>query len=102
MTEQKTSRPEEQRLCRCGRPAATEPGEATMCREHRGLWDANAELEAWEMAYGVLEPWYATTTPIGLEKLMEAMDRAMDYADERLKAARAEKERAEASLGCAL
>jgi hypothetical protein len=94
MTEQKTSRPEEQRLCRCGRPAATEPGEATMCREHRALWDANAELEAWEMAYGVLAPWYATTTPIGLEKLTEAMD----YADERLNAARTQKEKAEAAL----
>jgi hypothetical protein len=47
---------EEQRLCRCGRPAATEPGEATMCRERREWWDASSELEAWETAYAVLEP----------------------------------------------
>jgi hypothetical protein len=69
-----------------------------MCRERREWWDASSELEAWETAYAVLEPWYATTSAIALEKLTEAMDRAMDHADERLKAARAEKERAEAAL----
>ncbi len=87
-----------QRLYRCGRPAATAPEDVTMCREHRDLWDADAEREQWRFAVAVLKPWVESTEAIGYDKLTQVMERALSEAEEGLECAEREVERAEAAL----
>jgi hypothetical protein len=99
MTEQTTDAPREACIFPgCERPAVDDRGALRGCAQHRAHYGALSELEAWEAAQSVLEPWYATTSAIGLEKLTEAMDAAMDHLDEGLKKDRAEEKRTEAVL----
>jgi hypothetical protein len=99
MTEQTTDSPREACICPgCERPAVDDRGALRGCAQHRADYAATSELEVWEVAQSVLEPWYATTSAIGLEKLTEAMDAAMDRLDEGLKKAQAEKDQTEAAL----
>jgi hypothetical protein len=88
----------EPRLCRCGRPAATDPDDVTMCAEHRALWDANAEHGDADLAYSILEPWVKATKPIGNPMLTRIMKEALSKVEEEVNRTLDEVERAEAAL----
>jgi hypothetical protein len=87
-----------ERLCWCGRPAVTEPEDVAMCAEHRAWWDAKAELEDWELALSILEPWVEAARPIGAEKLTRCMEATLEEARARRAFAHADVMRAEEAL----
>ncbi len=87
-----------ERLCSCGRPAVTDAGGAAMCAEHRAWWDAKAELEEWELALSILEPWVEATRPIGSEKLTRCIEATLEAARARAAFARGHIMRAEEAL----
>jgi hypothetical protein len=87
-----------ERLCSCGRPAVTDAGDAAMCAEHRAWWDAKAELEEWELALSILEPWTEAARAIGSEKLTRFMEASLDEARARRGFARGDVMRTEEAL----
>jgi hypothetical protein len=87
-----------ERLCSCGRPAVTGPEDVAMCAEHRVWWDAKAELEEWELALSILEPWTEAARAIGSEKLTRCMEATLDEARARRGFARGDVMRAEEAL----
>ncbi|MDP8948684.1 MAG: hypothetical protein M3N00_00335 [Actinomycetota bacterium] len=67
------------------------------CAEHRALYDAKAEEEAWDLAIGILRPWVETTRRMGSSELTEVMERALEDAERHLDRALDELEKAEAA-----
>ena len=64
-------------------------------REERALYDARAEVGAWEHARKILGPLVAATRPIGSAELTWAMEGALARANENLARARRELARLE-------
>lgn len=48
-----------------------------MTREERALYDARADLEAWQHAAELLEPWLKITKLFGSRELTRVMEKAM-------------------------
>lgn len=92
MTEQTT---EGQRLCGCGRPVGDDD---IMCAEHRALWDADAELQAWTFAESILRPWVESTRAIGSDELTYVMEHALQEVEAHIEMARPKVVKAEAAL----
>ena len=65
-----------------------------MCAEHRDLWDASSEHEAWRMALDVLRPWTQSARAIHFEVLTELMEEALSKGEEGLARTRRELEEA--------
>jgi hypothetical protein len=84
----------------CEQPAAPETaGVLEVCPEHAAAMDASSDVEAWEVALGVLRPWVQTTEAIGFDdKLTQVMRHALMEAEAEAELARGELERAKAAL----
>ncbi|MDP8951762.1 MAG: hypothetical protein M3N18_05920 [Actinomycetota bacterium] len=82
----------------CERPALPRD-EFGDCAGHRAAYDARADVEAWELAQMILEPWLETTKPIGSDELTLAMEVALAHVEDRITMARERLESAEAALG---
>ena len=74
--------PEETRTCVCGRPAAADTEGLSLCSEHRDLWDALAELEAWDLAWRILKPWVDSAEAIAHPELTRVMRKALTEVEE--------------------
>jgi hypothetical protein len=79
----------------CKRPAVNHP---FGCREHVRVFDAQAEVEAWELALKILKPWVESARPIGSDELTRVMREAQEKAEWELRGARRELKEAEAAL----
>lgn len=81
----------------CERPRI--PGDrALWCKKHQHHWDARAEVEAWEHARSILEPWVTAAREIGSDELTRVMEEALAGVDVALGHARENLELAEARL----
>ena len=56
--------------------------------EERARYDARSEVEAWGLAFNILEPWARSAEYIGSPELSEAMHEALGLVDENLDRAR--------------
>ena len=57
--------------------------ETALTPEERKLWDAKADVEAWDFARSIMAPWFEAARRLGHPELTEAMRAGIDYADER-------------------
>src|SRR5215218_10310773 len=71
---------------------------ATMTPKERARYDAQAEVEAWELALSILTPWVESARPIGSDELTRVMEEALEKAEGELRRARREWKEAEAAL----
>lgn len=91
MTETTAERIGAERTCGypdCERPSATPVDDVSMCAEHRALWDADAELEAWRFAQSIMRPWVESTKAIGSDELTYIMETALVECEARIELAR--------------
>jgi hypothetical protein len=51
-----------------------------MTKEKRALYDAQADVEAWEFALSILRPWVDAAQAIGSPELSRVMDEAEGVA----------------------
>ena len=72
----------------CERPAAPDRDGLGDCAEHAALFDARAEVEAWGLAFNILESWVRSAEHIGSPELSEAMHEALGHVDGNLDRAR--------------
>ncbi len=63
--------------------------------EERAHYDARAEVEAWNLAWSILNPWVESTRPIGSDELTRVMEKALAEVEEAVERARDELERLE-------
>jgi hypothetical protein len=68
------------------------------CREHRRVFEAQADEEAWDLALSILTPWVEATRKIGSDELTSVMERALEEAERELNRVLDEREAAEAAL----
>jgi hypothetical protein len=68
------------------------------CREHRRVFDAQADEEAWRLAVEILTPWVEAARPIGSDELTRVMEEALARAERELNRALDEQEAANAAL----
>lgn len=96
MAEQTTQREAVCPVPGCRRPAedSSFPG----CREHRAVYDAQAQTEAWDHAWQILGPWVESAEPIGSDELTKVMKKALREVEENLNLAQDNLELAEAAL----
>lgn len=78
----------------CERPAM-EDDSFNGCRQHRAVFDAQAEAEAWDLAWRILHPWVETAEPIGSDELTKVMKEALDKAEMHVNLAQDDLERAQ-------
>jgi hypothetical protein len=67
-----------------------------MSPEERARYDAQARVEAWEFAIGILGPWVEAARAIGSEELTQVMEKALSEGEGELELALYEREAAEA------
>jgi hypothetical protein len=65
---------------------------------HVAAFDARSDLEAWNWAESILQPWVETTEAIGSEELTRVMTEALDEVWRQVKRHDAELRRAMAAL----
>lgn len=84
----------------CGMPGCRRPvADHTFgCLEHVRLYDAESDLEDWELCLKILRPWVQAAEPIGSDPLTQVMEGALAEAEEMLRRARRELKAAEAAL----
>jgi hypothetical protein len=86
----------------CNVPGCKRPsdGDTTwaLCDEHRRRFDAQGDVEDWELALKILRPWVQTAEPIGCGMLIRVMEGALEKAEWELRRARRECKEAEAAL----
>jgi hypothetical protein len=80
----------------CERPSR--PNEIGACALHVAEYDARSELNAWNWAESILEPWVETTEAIGSEELTRVMTEALDEVRRQVARHSEELERAMAAL----
>ena len=80
----------------CARPAM-EDDSFNGCRQHRAVFDAQAETEAWDLAWRILHPWVEATEPIGSDELTKVMKNALREVDDNMNLAQDNLELAEAA-----
>ena len=66
------------------------------CRQHRAVFDAQTEAEAWDLAWRILHPWVETAEPINSDELTKVMKEALDKAEMHVNLAQDDLERAAA------
>lgn len=69
-----------------------------MTKEERAHYDARAEIEAWELAEDILEPWVKACGPIGSHELTTVMKKALREVRDNINLAHDNLELAEAAL----
>jgi hypothetical protein len=76
-----------------------ETGEADswMTPEERRVFDAQAETEAWDLAWRILHPWVEAAEPIGSDELTKVMKNALTEVEDNLNLAQDNLELAQAA-----
>jgi hypothetical protein len=56
-----------------------------MTPKARRLFDARADMEAWELAHSILEPWVESTRRIGSDELTQVMEGALEEVNDQIR-----------------
>ncbi|MBA2713726.1 MAG: hypothetical protein H0U55_09275 [Rubrobacteraceae bacterium] len=103
MTEQTTKRGSDPAdgPATCTVPGCTQPQDESSfpgCREHKACFDAQAQVETWNLAWKILDPWVESAEPIGSDELTKVMKAALGEVEDNLNLAQDNLELAEAAL----